>query len=451
MRTPFRRQTPLSAVPAPTRAHHRATDLAGIDRLLEANPALVVMVAADLPHGAGTATDNGRPGMSGDQVLRAAIVRSLEVCTYEELAFHLYDSQSYRSFCRVGWGESPPSESTLQENIRRVKPATWEAINGLLVKHAVELGVETGVKTRIDCTVTGAPIHPPDDAVQLYDTVRVLVRLLRKAEKLRPGVVVHSRTKRAKRRQLETMDKKEPDRERAYRDLIHVTSEVIGWTTPAVLLLRTQGLPGDIADRLAAKIEAFAALGLRVVDQTRRRVLDRQKVPAADKVLSIFEPHTDIIIKDKRQVLYGHKLLIGTGSAGVVQFVSVLEGNPADSTLVGPGLDGVAAALGKMPRQAAMDGGFASVAGLALARSKGVKDVCFSKRRGMKVVDMAKSEWVYRSLWRFRVGVEAGISWLKRCFGLGRSAWKGLDGFQAYVQSNVMTFNLMLLGRLTAA
>lgn len=447
MRSPFRRQTPLSV---PPKAHHRATDLAGIDRLLEANPAMVVLVAADLPHGDGTSADNGRPGMSGDQVLRAAIVRSMEMCSYDDLAFHLDDSQAYRSFCRVGWGESAPSESTLQENIRRVKPATWEAVNGLLVKHAVELGIETGVKTRLDCTVTDTTIHPPDDALQLYDVVRVLVRLLRKAEKLRPAVVVHSRTKRAKRRQVETMNKKEPDKERAYRDLLHVTAEVIGWTPAAILLLRAEGPSGGLAHRLAAKIERFAELGVRVMDQTRRRVLEGEKVPATEKVLSIFEPHTDIIIKDRRQVLYGHKLLIGTGSVGLVQFASVREGNPADSTLVGPGLDGVAAALGKMPRQAAMDGGFASVAGLALAKSKGVKDVCFSKRRGMEVADMAKSEWVYRSLWRFRVGVEAGISWLKRCFGLRRSAWKGLDGFQAYVHSNVMTFNLMLLGRLTA-
>jgi len=448
MRSPHRRQMPLTA---PRTAHARAKELADIDRLLEDNPSLAAMVARDLPHTKGASADNGRPGLTGDQVLRAAIVRVLEGCSYDELAFYLSDSQSYRWFCRIGWGEPSPSDSTLQENIRRVTPATWEAINAALVKQAVALGVETGTKTRIDCTVTDSNIHPPDDAAQLYDVVRVLVRLLRKAEKLRAGIVVHKRTKRAKRRRMETMDKKADERTAAYRDLLKVTGEVLGWARSAVPLLRQGAEPGDAANKLADELERFIGLGDRVVDQTRRRVLLGEKVPASEKVVSIFEPHTDIIVKDRRQVLYGHKLLLATGARGIVQRCTVLDGNPADSTLVGHALDGVTAAVGRVPRQAALDGCFASAEGLALAKSKGVKDVCFSKRRGMTIAEMAKSTWVYRKLWRFRVGIEGGISWLKRCFGLGRCNWKGEDGFHAYVQSSVAAFNLLLLGRLSTA
>ncbi len=447
MRSPRRHQMPLSA---PTSKHPRAQELIDIDRILEATPALATLVAADLPHTSGVSTENGRPGMTGDQVLRASVVKSLEGATYEELEFHLDDSHAYRWFCQVAWGEEAPSASTLQENIRRVTPDTWAAVTSALVGKAVELGVETGEKTRIDCTVTKGNIHPPDDAGQLYDVVRVLVRLLRKAEKLRAGVVVHKRTKRAKRRRMETMDKKKDERERAYRDLLKVTVEVIGWARAAVGLLCAGALPGDFATRLSAEIARYADLGDRVVDQTKRRVLDKEKVPAVQKVLSIFEPHTDIIIKDRRETLFGHKLLLGTGVRGVVQFCTVLRGNPADSTLVGQSLDSVIAAVGRVPRQAALDGGFASVANLKLAKAKGIKDICFSKRRGMKVADMAKSDWVYRKLWRFRVGVEAGISWLKRCFGLGRCNWKGEDGFHAYVQAGVVAFNLLLIGRLTS-
>lgn len=447
MRTPRVRQMPLTA---PRSAHARAKELADIDRLLESTPRLAELVAADLPHVKGASVDTGRPGLTGDQVLRASIVRSLEGCSYVDLAFHLSDSQTYRWFCRIGWGESSPSDSTLQENIRRVKPTTWEAVNHALVALAVSLGVETGDKTRIDCTVTKSNIHPPDDAEQLYDVVRVVVRLLKKAEKLRTGVAVHNRTKRAKRRRMEAMDKKEEPRRSAYRDLLKVTGEVLGWGRAAALLLRAGAEPGDKASRLATELEGFVGLGERVMDQTQRRVFEKEKVPSTEKVVSIFEPHTDIIIKDKREVLYGHKLLLATGTRGVVQFCGVLKGNPADSTLVGPALDGVTAAVGRVPRQAALDGGFASVAGLALAKAKGVKDVCFSKRRGMEIADMAKSTWVYRKLWRFRAGVEAGISWLKRSFGLGRAVWKGEDGFHAYVQAGVVAFNLLLIGRLTS-
>ena len=126
MRTPRVRQMPLTV---PRTAHARAKELADIDRLLESTPRLAELVAADLPHAKGASVDTGRPGLTGDQVLRASIVRSLEGCSYVDLAFHLSDSQTYRWFCRIGWGESSPSDSTLQENIRRVKPATWEAVN----------------------------------------------------------------------------------------------------------------------------------------------------------------------------------------------------------------------------------------------------------------------------------------------------------------------------------
>jgi IS5 family transposase len=445
MRTSHRRQTPLLV---PQSSHPRAKELAAVDRLLEANPELAERVAADLVGRRGASTDVGRPGLTGDQVLRAAIIRVLEECSYEDLEFHLSDSQSYRWFCRIGWGQPSPSASTLQENIRRVLPETWTALNVYLVGQAVALGVETGRKVRIDCTVTESNIHPPDDAAQLYDVVRVLVRLLRRAEKLRAGITVHGRTKRAKRRRLETMGKKDDARKAAYRDLLRVTDEVLGWAATAIVQLRDGTLTGDDASRLADEIAAMATIGEHVVDQTRRRVVEKEKVPAQDKVVSVFEPHTDIIIKDRRQVLYGHKLLLATGASGMVVHCDVLDGNPADSTLVGPSLDGVARSLGAMPKQAALDGGFASKEGLALAKAKGVEDVCFSKRRGMQIADMAKSTWVYRKLWRFRAGIEAGISLLKRCFGLDRARWKQADGFHAYVHSSVVAFNILLLGRL---
>jgi IS5 family transposase len=438
-------------LPRPIADHPKAKDLAAMDRLLMDNPSLAEMVAADLGTRAEASADVGRPGMSGDLVLRAAIVRALEECTYEELEFYISDSQSYCWFCRLPWGEHSPAASTLHENIRRVRSETWAQVNRKLVGIAVEKGVETGRKVRIDCTVTDSNIHPPDDAAQLYDVVRVLVRLLRRAEKMSQGVVVHDRGRRAKRRWKETMDKKDDERKRAYQDLLRVADEVVGWANAAVSLLLEGAKPEDPAGALAEELRHYAKLGTQVIAQTRRRVMDGEKVPATEKVLSIFEEHTDIIIKDRREVQYGHKLLLTTGASGLVVQADVLDGNPNDSTLVGQALDGAAAALGKMPRQAALDGGFASRDGLKLAREKGVKDVCFSKRRGMKVEEMAKSSYVYKKLWRFRAGIEAGISLLKRCFGLDRCTWKGKDGFHAYVQSNIMAFNFLLVGRLATS
>jgi len=131
--------------------------------------------------------------------------------------------------------------------------------------------------------------------------------------------------------------------------------------------------------------------------------------------------------------------------------VVIEAGNPADTERFIPMLDRHMAFYGKAPRQMAADGGYASKENLAQAKERGVKDVALHKKRGLKVEAMAKSPWVYRKLRNFRAGIEAGISWLKRAYGLGRCTWKGLVHFKAYVWSAVVAHNLALLGRLSTA
>ena len=103
--------------------------------------------------------------------------------------------------------------------------------------------------------------------------------------------------------------------------------------------------------------------------------------------------------------------------------------------------------FGREPRQVVFDGGFAAKANLADIKALDVTDVVFSKRRGMEVSDMARSDWVYKGLVRFRAGIEAGISFLKRGFGLTRCTWKGLRSFKAYTWASVLTANLLTLAR----
>ena len=125
----------------------------------------------------------------------------------------------------------------------------------------------------------------------------------------------------------------------------------------------------------------------------------------------------------------------------------VEKGNPADVSLFEKSLVRQKEIYGRYPRQVAVDGGFTSNDNLAFAKGKGVKDVAFAKKRNLKVLDMAKSEWVYRKLRNFRAGVEGCISALKRICGLGRCTWRTFDGFKRYVQSGVVTFNLLILAR----
>jgi len=198
---------------------------------------------------------------------------------------------------------------------------------------------------------------------------------------------------------------------------------------------------------LALDLKEFAELTAKVINQTERRVLHDQKVPATEKVLSLFEPHTDIIVKDRRDTFYGHKVCLTGGASNLILDCVIAEGNPPDTSLTETMLDRQNDLYGRYPLKAALDGGFASKANLAVAKSKHIKDVCFAKKRGLKETDMCRSHYVYTRLRRFRAGIEAGISWLKRSFGLNRCTWKGWQSFKSYVWATIVSANFLTIAR----
>ena len=210
-------------------------------------------------------------------------------------------------------------------------------------------------------------------------------------------------------------------------------------------------LAGIAAERWRAQLDHFLPLIERILAQSQGRVLEGQAVPAGEKLVSLFEPHADIIIKGARDVRYGHKLNLVTGRSGLILDVVVETGNPADAERFLPMLERQIAHCGVPPRQVAADGGYASQDNLTAAKALGVTDVAFHKKRGLTVEDMVKSRWVYRKLRNFRAGIEAGISCLKRAYGLARCTWRGLDHFKTYIWSAVVAHNLVLLARLKPA
>jgi len=240
-------------------------------------------------------------------------------------------------------------------------------------------------------------------------------------------------------------------RRKLYDDLLKVTSVTVrSAERVAEALGQCRGLgPLEHASvqGLADELRHYAALAHKVLNQTQRRLWLGEQVPAKDKIVSIFEPHTDIIIKDRRDVLYGHKLCLATGASGLVLDCRIEDGNPADATLAVEMVERQHDIFDRVPRQVAFDGGFASKANLAQLKELGVQDVMFSKKRGLEVQDMAKSPGVYRGLRRFRAGIEAGISFLKRCFGLDRCTWRGLASFKTYTWASIVSANLLMLAR----
>ncbi|MBD0327774.1 MAG: ISNCY family transposase, partial [Pyrinomonadaceae bacterium] len=372
--------------------HPHAREMETISRILDEEPGMAEQVGQDLVRGVKN-PQTGRAGMSGDQVLRVLLVKQMNGFSYEELHFHLLDSASYRTFCRFGALEEVPSRSAVAENLKKVRAETLEQINRVLLNRAEREGVERGRKVRIDSTMVETNIHAPSDSTLLWDAVRVLTRLLGQAAAAADLPAWRDHTKRAKRRMLAIQRARTQERRKPlYRDLLKVSHKVLGYARSARAALADS--PQERHRRLAVELNHYGCLLERIIDQAQRRVLRGETVSAPEKVVSLFEPHTDVIVKDGRETLYGHKVYLSGGASGLVLDCVIEDGNPADSTLSTRMLQRQTELYGRPPRQAALDGGFTSKQNLREAKELGVQDVCFAKKRGLKGPEMVKSTWV---------------------------------------------------------
>ncbi len=452
MRRKFNPQTNLFS---PMAKSSIVKELEQMSNILDATPTVMDLVFRDLvkTH----RIDTGREGLTAEQVLRCAILKQYRELTYEELAFHLEDSDAFRSFSRLNMGQYP-SKSILQENIKAIREETWEAIHRDILGYAMKEEVEKGRTVRVDSTAVETDIHHPTDSTLLADGVRVITRWLSEGRELTPQPAYefsdHQRV--VKKRVMTILNaRKDTVREKAYRDLLHYAGLVKGYAVAAIPELASYAghnledtfLGHELARRL---IRAVGILG-KVIDQTERRVFKGEKVPASEKIVSFFEDHTDIIVKGRRDTEYGHKVFLSGGASTMILGCLIVRGNPADSDQYRSLLSQHKEWFGRMPRQVTADGGFASKDNLAFAKDKGVKDAVFAKRRSLSILDMAKSNWVYKKLRNFRAGIESGISALKRAFGLDRCTWSGWEGFKRYVWSSIVSYNLLALARIRLA
>ena len=337
--------------------HPVADDLERASAWLDAHPELLDEVAADL--GAASGSGRGRRGLSCETALRCAVLKHLRQESYRGLEFALRDSLSARRFARVGGGRLP-GKSALQATVGAIRAETWERIDRILLEAARAAGVESGDRVRIDSTAVETHILEPSDSRLLYDGVRVLTRLLAAAREELGGEAVrfHDHRRAAKRRHLEIGSQRGAEkRARTYRRLLRLLARTVGYIEAA---LPAVSAAGTLWARGWAEAAAeHGDLLERVVDQTRRRVFEGETVPAEEKVLSLFEPHTDIIRKGGRKTHYGHKVNFATGRSGLVLDAVVEDGNPADSARCLPMLERHVEHYGAAPSRAAFDGGYA--------------------------------------------------------------------------------------------
>jgi len=422
--------------------HSFGRELQAISQRLQRHPRIHQWAAFDLIDE--NTKDTGRKGMTVDSIIRAAIIKQAMNLSYERLAFEIEDSQSVRAFTRI---DRRVSAAALQAVISRIKATTWEKINRALLGSAQQDGLELGRQTRTDATVMETNIHEPSDSTLLEDAQRTMVRFLRWGREemgLDLAWVNHGRICRKLVRQIQGSSRK-VSKPKNYKRLL----EYVRFTRCCLSSMQTQMVRQPKTRTWHQEVEALLPLVDGVTEQTQKRVLEGQSVPASEKIVSLFEPHTDIIVKGKRKVQFGHKLNLTTGTSGLVIDLVVHQGNPPDSSTVKTMIERQTQVYGIPPRQISFDGGYASKANLEEAKALGVKDVAFHKRRGLKVSAMTKSEWVYRKLINFRAGIEGNISALKRRYGWYRCSWKGWEGFQSYAWASVVAYNLITMARMS--
>jgi IS5 family transposase len=413
--------------------------------VIDSNPDIVAAVHADLTDGS---KDSGSNGMSAEQVFRCAVLKQYKQYSYRELWERLKDGVSFRWFTRF-YSDPIPHYTTLQKAIKSLTPDTWDQINEMLVSYAKEKKVETGKSLRVDTTVVQSNIPHPVDSRHLWDSIRVLTRIMQRSRQMLPQIhfAFSKRTKRSKklfyRIVMAKGPKAEKKRQKCYKELIKIANEVFHMASRCFDEL--QKLPVTEAIWLSEQLDHYLNLAAAAIDQCERRILKGEKVPASQKIVSIFEEHTDIIKRGKSQspAEFGHKVLIAAGKSGIITQYETLRGNPDDAELLPNVLAIHQKQYANSPTELCGDRRFFRPDNEQKAYEQGVKrvSICKPGYRSKQRQQIEKEQW-FKNLQRFRAGIEGIISALMRGYGLKRCLWKGWQSFKSYVGLSIVTFNL---------
>jgi IS5 family transposase len=438
-------------------------ELAQIDKILD-DEELYQLIKHDLSQRYPQTLEIGRPSTPVEVSLRMLAVKRLYRFTYRTTAWHVKDSLVFRWFCRAYFHEVP-DHSTLNRWALLIQPDTLVAFNERVDQLARELKVTRGRKLRTDGTVVESNIAYPRDSQLLADGVRVLCRTIKRVKKVigdtsKAAAQTFRDRRRSARNQARQIancarrksEAAKAEMRQAYRRLVDTARSAVRQAKAVVELIQAEGGPG--AERLAETLATFIPRIEQAVEQTIRRVFHEEKVPASEKIVSLFEPHTAIIRRQKagKPVEFGRKVWLDEVDGGIVTRWNVLEGNPPDGEQWQPAIEHHIATFGKPPDLASGDRGLYSPHNEAYAIEKGVQRVILPKR-GHKSENRRAYEaqsWFRRGR-RFQAGIEGRISVLKRKHSLDRCLDHGDEGFEKWVGWGVIAGNLAVMGTTLAA
>jgi len=438
-----------------------STELRAIDEILD-DDVLVDLVDTALRRRHPLSGRRGRLGTPATVVLRLLVLKHLRDWSFDECEREVRGSLVYRAFCRIDC-ERVPDAKTLIRLAHLLGPETLKPVLERVVQLARQRGVTRGQRLRVDTTVVETDIHYPTDSSLLADGVRVLTRTMKRlgAQARSAALRIRDRTRSVRRRVFEIVQRtraagRGSARTQAtrkarvttlYKEVMAITRTVV---RHADTMLHDMPHPrGRRSARLRDRLRQTAGLVRRVLDQTRARVIQGD-THHPDKILSIFEPHTEVIRKGKaaKPTEFGKVVKIQEAEGQIITDYHVCPIRVPDKTLWTPALDRHRGLFGRAPRLAVADAGFASAANERAALDLGVKRVVLPRRGPPAGGGPAPpgQRWYRRGL-RWRTGSEGRISAVKRSHGLRRCRYRGEAGMERWVGLGIIASNLLVLGR----
>lgn len=433
-------------------------ELRTIDALLD-DDALVDLIDAALRRRHPLSGRRGRPGPPATVVLRMLILKHLRSWSFQACEREVRGSLVYRAFCRLDC-ERVPDAKTLVRLAHLIGPETLKPMLERSVALARQRQVTHGQRLRLDTTVVETNIHYPTDSSLLADGVRVLTRTAQRVvarvgdatlrvrdrgRSVRRRVFeIAQRTRAAGRGSAATQAQRQARVNTLYGDLMRITRAVV--RTAERVSAQVADRPERAIIRLREQLAATCGVVRRVLAQTRARVVNGN-THYPDKLVSIFEPHSDVIRKGKaaKPTEFGNVVKIQEAEGGIITDSEVCTPRVPDRDLWQPALERHIALFGRPPRLAVADAGFASAQNERLARDLGVHRVVLPVGRP-RAPSRPRPAWYRRAL-QWRTGCEGRISVAKRAHGLRRCLYHGLRGMHRWVGLGLIAANLMTVAR----
>lgn len=412
-----------------------------MDTILEQRPDLLDVVKDDITQG----TKKGKFGRgdvpSVEQIMRAAIYQELKGLDYRDLEYHQTDSRICALFLKID-ELRPYSFQMYQKYISRISEESLQKLLVELNKIAINEGLEDLKKIRQDSTVVETNIHHPTNNSLVWDCIKTSHRLLEKLSEELPETKYYNYIKSAKRTYYKINNTKSKDKQKQlFKKQLITFTKTINNLSNAVKKKSNCSIK---AYALISETESFIPMCRKVYSQTERFQIHGEKVPNSEKVFSIYESHTDIIVKGAREVEFGHKVDFSGGKSNLILDCDILKGNVSDSKLYKPAIEKIEKNYGKTPESTSNDGAYASKANSEFAQERGIKNIVFNKIVG-SLKNIASSKNMATRLKKWRSGIEAVISNLKRGFNLRRVNWKGFEHFKSKVLWSVIAYNIRVM------